>query len=292
MVNGRSVVAIDIGPEVNRRDLVAASIRARDGSGRVVVERVQEMDGSEGIGGLGLSLGAPAAAPEWWFADGGAVAPEDETAEGEEPAPTTVAESETEGEIPVSDAPVDPTAGGDLRDPQPQRARCGDPGRRSGGRGRTLRANGPRRLRHRRRNDGVQSCAVGSPLWRRGDLRQRRPHRGGARSGTTPTAPRWRSPKDAAGWPPRWSAGPRRSPTSSPAAVALHNPSSESLVEVTVATADGEVVEREIDPNVWELFDVPVGLVQVTSSLPIVGELEVRGEGVGHRLDAGPRRRG
>jgi hypothetical protein len=61
--------------------------------------------------------------------------------------------------------------------------------------------------------------------------------------------------------------------------VVLHNPSSESLVEVTVTTADGEVIEREVDPNAWELFDVPIGLVQVTSSLPIVGELEVRGEG-------------
>jgi hypothetical protein len=278
VVNGRSVVALDIGPEVNRRDLVAASIKARPGSGRVVVERVQELDGSEGIGGLGLTLGAPAAAPEWWFADGGAVAPEEEVTEGEEPPPTTVAEGEIDGVAPQPDAPVDPTRVETFAILNPSESDAEilvD-----------VQSIGVEAFERTVRGDSV--IVVETTSSSRVPL--------GARYGVSVISDNGvpivveRVRYDADGTALEITEGRSRLATrmvggTAPIAdelsrsVILHNPSSESLVEVSLTTSDGEVVEREIDPNAWELFEVPVGLVQVTSSLPIVGELEVRGEG-------------
>jgi hypothetical protein len=69
----RSVVGIDLGDDVTRSEQVAATFRAR--SGRVVVERVTQHDGSLGVRGLTLGLGAPEAASTWVFADGEASVP-------------------------------------------------------------------------------------------------------------------------------------------------------------------------------------------------------------------------
>jgi hypothetical protein len=67
-VPGRSVVGIDVGHEVTRADQVAATFEVR--SGRVVVERLQQFDGSLGVEGLSLAPAVPAAAGAWAFADG------------------------------------------------------------------------------------------------------------------------------------------------------------------------------------------------------------------------------
>jgi hypothetical protein len=67
------VVGIDVGDEVTRSDQVSATFEAR--SGRVVVEQLQQYDGSLGTRGLALTLGAPEAGETWVFADGEASAP-------------------------------------------------------------------------------------------------------------------------------------------------------------------------------------------------------------------------
>ncbi|HEX6165706.1 MAG TPA: DUF5719 family protein [Acidimicrobiales bacterium] len=74
-VAGRSVVGIDVGHDVTRADQVSATFEVR--SGRVVVERLQQFDGSLGAEGLSLAPAVPAAAGAWVFADGeaSAVAP-------------------------------------------------------------------------------------------------------------------------------------------------------------------------------------------------------------------------
>jgi len=90
----RSVVGIDLGDDVTRSEQVAATIRAR--SGRVVVERVTQHDGSLGIRGLTLGLGAPEAASTWVFADGEASVPSPETpAPGADPTTTTTTTTST-----------------------------------------------------------------------------------------------------------------------------------------------------------------------------------------------------
>jgi Family of unknown function (DUF5719) len=84
-VPGRSVVGIDVGREVTRADQVAATFEVR--SGRVVVERLQQFDGSLGVEGLSVATAVPAAAGAWVFGDGEASAP----------APTTPPPDEVEG---------------------------------------------------------------------------------------------------------------------------------------------------------------------------------------------------
>jgi hypothetical protein len=64
-----SVVGVDIGDDVRRKENVAATLRVR--SGQVVAERIQQADGSLGREGLSLALGVPSAATAWAFADGG-----------------------------------------------------------------------------------------------------------------------------------------------------------------------------------------------------------------------------
>ncbi|MGH9111930.1 MAG: DUF5719 family protein [Acidimicrobiales bacterium] len=67
-VPARSVVGVDIGDDVTRKEHVSMTLRVR--TGRVVAERLQQFDGSLGQEGLSLALGAPAAATTWAFADG------------------------------------------------------------------------------------------------------------------------------------------------------------------------------------------------------------------------------
>jgi hypothetical protein len=63
-----SVVGVDIGDDVAREAQVSATLRAR--TGRVIVERLQEFDGSRGPEGLAVALGVPGASMAWAFADG------------------------------------------------------------------------------------------------------------------------------------------------------------------------------------------------------------------------------
>lgn len=63
-----SVVGVDVGDDVTGADEVAATFRVR--SGRVVIERLEELDGSFGLEGLDLTLGSPSAGTSWVFADG------------------------------------------------------------------------------------------------------------------------------------------------------------------------------------------------------------------------------
>ena len=67
-VPARSVVGIDIGDDVTRKEQVSMTLRVR--TGRVVAERLQQFDGILGTEGLSLALGAPEAATTWAFAEG------------------------------------------------------------------------------------------------------------------------------------------------------------------------------------------------------------------------------
>lgn len=69
VVPGGRVVAINVSDVVTLREEVATTIEAR--SGRVVVNQIQEMDGTDGTArGLTVTLGANAPAPAWVFPDG------------------------------------------------------------------------------------------------------------------------------------------------------------------------------------------------------------------------------
>jgi hypothetical protein len=72
IVPGRRVVAVDVGAVVSRHPNVATSVVAR--SGRLVVDRIQSFDGSDGPAGLDLTAAAPAIAEVWAFPDGLATA--------------------------------------------------------------------------------------------------------------------------------------------------------------------------------------------------------------------------
>ncbi|MGH9231571.1 MAG: DUF5719 family protein, partial [Acidimicrobiales bacterium] len=63
-----TVVGLDIGDDVAREAQVSATLRTR--TGRLVVERLQEYDGSLGPEGLAVALGIPEASTTWAFADG------------------------------------------------------------------------------------------------------------------------------------------------------------------------------------------------------------------------------
>jgi hypothetical protein len=59
---------VNVGDVVRRRDLTATSVTTR--SGRVVVDRLQRFDGSDGRSGISLALAAPAPAETWTFPAG------------------------------------------------------------------------------------------------------------------------------------------------------------------------------------------------------------------------------
>jgi hypothetical protein len=67
VVPARSVVGAYV-DEDTRREQVSAHVRLR--SGRVVVDRIQSFDGTDGRRGVTIGLGAPTAAETWHFADG------------------------------------------------------------------------------------------------------------------------------------------------------------------------------------------------------------------------------
>ena len=68
VVPGRSVVGAYIDEDVTRKEQVSAKVTVR--GGRVVVDRIQTFDGTDGRDGITLGLGAPAAATTWMFPDG------------------------------------------------------------------------------------------------------------------------------------------------------------------------------------------------------------------------------
>ncbi len=63
-----SVVGLDLGDDVTIRPQIAGTLRLR--SGRVIVDRIQRFDGSDGATGLTVRLGMPVAKPFWSFPDG------------------------------------------------------------------------------------------------------------------------------------------------------------------------------------------------------------------------------
>lgn len=68
-VPARSTTRVEVGEAVRRREVTATSVIAR--RGRLVVDRLQRFDGSEGRTGVALTLAAPAPAEVWTFPDGG-----------------------------------------------------------------------------------------------------------------------------------------------------------------------------------------------------------------------------
>jgi hypothetical protein len=63
-----SVVGLDLGDDVTIRPQIAGSLRLR--SGRVIVDRLQRFDGSDGPKGLTVRSGMTVAKPLWSFPDG------------------------------------------------------------------------------------------------------------------------------------------------------------------------------------------------------------------------------
>lgn len=68
VVPARRVVGIDVGSAVERHEQVSLTVETR--SGRLVVDRIQTFDGSQGPEGLALTPLAPAASLLWYFPDG------------------------------------------------------------------------------------------------------------------------------------------------------------------------------------------------------------------------------
>jgi hypothetical protein len=68
-----SVVGVDLGADVTRSEQVSATFTVR--SGAIVVEHLQQHDGSLGTQGLSLTPAVPAAGETWVFADSVAAAP-------------------------------------------------------------------------------------------------------------------------------------------------------------------------------------------------------------------------
>ncbi|HEV7763207.1 MAG TPA: DUF5719 family protein, partial [Acidimicrobiales bacterium] len=67
-VPARSVVGVDVGDDVTRREQVSATLRAR--SGRLIVDRLQVFDGSGDTAGVSVALGQTAPGHDWLFSHG------------------------------------------------------------------------------------------------------------------------------------------------------------------------------------------------------------------------------
>ncbi|HEY8547042.1 MAG TPA: DUF5719 family protein [Acidimicrobiales bacterium] len=68
VVPARTVLAVDVGDDVTRRDHVAATLLVR--GGRLVVTRVQTFDGRLGMAGTTVATGVPEPGTDWAFAEG------------------------------------------------------------------------------------------------------------------------------------------------------------------------------------------------------------------------------
>src|SRR5262245_37459123 len=67
VVKARTLRVVDVDKSMQRDTLVSATVQARNG--RVVVSRFQSLPGPTRKG-LVMTLGAPSAGSQWWFADG------------------------------------------------------------------------------------------------------------------------------------------------------------------------------------------------------------------------------
>jgi hypothetical protein len=67
-VPAHSVVGVDVGDDVTRREQVSAALRAR--SGRLVVDRLQIFDGTQETAGVSVALGQTAPGHDWLFSHG------------------------------------------------------------------------------------------------------------------------------------------------------------------------------------------------------------------------------
>src|SRR5205085_11437627 len=67
-VKGQGMAAINVGEHVQRREAVSGRITAR--AGRLVVGRLQTVDGSATRKGLSVGLAAPAPGSVWYFPEG------------------------------------------------------------------------------------------------------------------------------------------------------------------------------------------------------------------------------
>ncbi|HEX5946199.1 MAG TPA: DUF5719 family protein [Acidimicrobiales bacterium] len=107
-----SVVGVDLGDDVTRSEQVSATFAAR--SGNVVVEHLQEYDGSLEVRGLSLAPGVSAPGETWVFADG----------EASTRAPVTPPpEAGTDG---ADDADADESSSGEDTDTEPDEAASDD----------------------------------------------------------------------------------------------------------------------------------------------------------------------
>ena len=68
VVPGRSVVGAFIDQDVTRKQQVSAHVRVR--GGRLVIDRIQQLDGTDGREGITLGLGVPTPAETWVFPTG------------------------------------------------------------------------------------------------------------------------------------------------------------------------------------------------------------------------------
>ncbi|MET0728420.1 MAG: DUF5719 family protein [Acidimicrobiales bacterium] len=65
VIPGRSVVGAYVDQDVQRKDQVSAQVQVR--GGRLVIDRIQTFDGTDGRQGMTLGLGAPAPAETWIY---------------------------------------------------------------------------------------------------------------------------------------------------------------------------------------------------------------------------------
>ena len=103
-----SVVGVDLGDDVTRSEQVSATFEAR--SGNVVVEHLQEYDGSLEVRGLSLTPAVSSTGETWVFADGGAsgaapvTPPPDAEVEGDEDASAEDGDGDEEPDDDTDDA--------------------------------------------------------------------------------------------------------------------------------------------------------------------------------------------
>jgi hypothetical protein len=103
VVPGRSVVGAFIDQDVTRKQQVSAQVRVR--GGRLVIDRIQQLDGTDGREGMALALGVPTPAEVWMF-------PVGETREGLTEQVVVFNATEEIAEVEVEARLDDPTTNG------------------------------------------------------------------------------------------------------------------------------------------------------------------------------------
>jgi Family of unknown function (DUF5719) len=101
VVKARTLRVVDVDKAMQRDTLVSATVQARNG--RVVVSRFQSLPGPTRKG-LVMTLGAPSAGSQWWFADG-------EKGDGVKERVVLYNPRDDDSSVDVTVFPADPTAG-------------------------------------------------------------------------------------------------------------------------------------------------------------------------------------